>query len=189
MTLTSLYEQPQVEVSRSLSADGHDLVAEGGHRRERRRRRNAPASVPRRADGAAGAAAAQEHHLRGGVRRSVPGRGARGEKTHNQPKEHLISTLLFKPLQEYGKGGGLRVLAIRREDQSVWERRAPLAPAHVAQLVKRGVKVIVQPSNRRAYPVGAYRKAGAVISEDLSEASVIMGVKQARSIGVSHKKY
>ena len=41
---------------------------------------------------------------------------------------------------------------IIREDQSVWERRAPLAPQHVRKLIKSGVKVIVQPSNRRAYP-------------------------------------
>ncbi len=42
-------------------------------------------------------------------------------------------------------------LAIRREDATVWERRAPLAPSHVNKLVKEGYKVIVQPSNRRAY--------------------------------------
>ena len=29
-----------------------------------------------------------------------------------------------------------------RETQSVWERRAPLAPQHVRKLVKKGVKVI-----------------------------------------------
>lgn len=45
------------------------------------------------------------------------------------------------------------VIAIRREDQSVWERRAPFGPTHVQKLVKQGVKVIVQPSNRRAYPM------------------------------------
>ena len=28
-----------------------------------------------------------------------------------------------------------------RETQSVWERRAPLGPQHVKQLVKKGVKV------------------------------------------------
>lgn len=49
--------------------------------------------------------------------------------------------------------GGKKVLAIRREDNSVWERRAPLAPSHVKQLVDGGVKVIVQQSNRRAYPM------------------------------------
>ncbi|KAG7155794.1 Alpha-aminoadipic semialdehyde synthase-like [Homarus americanus] len=61
-----------------------------------------------------------------------------------------------------------RVLGIRREDQSVWERRALLGPSQVKQLVKDGVRVIVQPSNRRAYPM----------QEDLSEAPVIIGVKQ-----------
>ena len=49
--------------------------------------------------------------------------------------------------------GNPAVLAIRREDNSVWERRAPLAPSHVKKLVKDGIKVIVQPSNRRAYPM------------------------------------
>ncbi|KAF2347992.1 Alanine dehydrogenase/pyridine nucleotide transhydrogenase N-terminal, partial [Trinorchestia longiramus] len=73
---------------------------------------------------------------------------------------------------------GGKVMAIRREDQSVWERRAPLAPQHVRKLVKRGVRVLVQPSNRRAYPTQMYQLAGAKIQEDIGEASVIMGVKQ-----------
>jgi len=42
------------------------------------------------------------------------------------------------------------VLAIRREDVSAWERRAPLAPKHVKELSQMGYKVLVQPSNRRA---------------------------------------
>lgn len=47
-----------------------------------------------------------------------------------------------------------KILAIRREDQSVWERRAPLSPSNVKRLINRGnIKVIVQPSNRRAYPM------------------------------------
>ncbi|GFU12522.1 hypothetical protein NPIL_661271 [Nephila pilipes] len=71
-----------------------------------------------------------------------------------------------------------KVLAIRREDASVWERRAPLAPHHVKQLTKEGVKVLVQPSNRRAYPMQAYINSGAIIQEDISEAPVIIGVKQ-----------
>lgn len=60
----------------------------------------------------------------------------------------------------------------------MWERRAPLAPSHVERLVKKGVKVIVQPSNRRAYNMQEYTEKGAVIQEDLSEASVVIGVKQ-----------
>ncbi|KAK7113376.1 hypothetical protein V1264_012675 [Littorina saxatilis] len=69
-------------------------------------------------------------------------------------------------------------MAIRRETVNVWERRAPLAPQHVRQLVKKGVKVIVQPSGRRAYSMQEYSNTGAVIQEDISEASLILGVKQ-----------
>jgi hypothetical protein len=65
----------------------------------------------------------------------------------------LIVTSSIGIVQEYSLGGGSqKVMAIRREDQSVWERRSPLAPHHVRKLVRTGVKVIVQPSNRRAYP-------------------------------------
>jgi hypothetical protein len=49
-----------------------------------------------------------------------------------------------------------KCLGIRREEQSVWERRAPLAPTHVKNLVKKGCRVLVQPSNRRAYPMQVY---------------------------------
>lgn len=43
------------------------------------------------------------------------------------------------------------VMAIRRETVNVWERRAPLSPQQIRKLVKSGIKVIVQPSNRRAF--------------------------------------
>lgn len=69
------------------------------------------------------------------------------------------------------------ILAIRREDNSVWERRAPLSPNHVFDLVKKGVKVLVQPSNRRAYSEQEYAKVGAIIKEDLDESPLIIGVK------------
>ncbi|XP_022297624.2 alpha-aminoadipic semialdehyde synthase, mitochondrial-like isoform X2 [Crassostrea virginica] len=72
---------------------------------------------------------------------------------------------------------GPKVMAIRRETINVWERRAPLNPQQVRKLVKSGVKVIVQPSNRRAYNMQEYSAVGAVIEEDLSEAELIIGVK------------
>ncbi|XP_076468857.1 alpha-aminoadipic semialdehyde synthase, mitochondrial-like isoform X2 [Babylonia areolata] len=70
------------------------------------------------------------------------------------------------------------VMAIRRETINVWERRAPLAPMHVRKLVKKGIKVIVQPSDRRAYSMQEYQQVGATVKEDLSEASLVIGVKQ-----------
>ncbi|XP_056272362.1 alpha-aminoadipic semialdehyde synthase, mitochondrial [Pseudoliparis swirei] len=70
------------------------------------------------------------------------------------------------------------VMAIRREDINPWERRAPLAPKHVKELTAAGVKVLLQPSNRRAIHEKDYIRAGAVLQEDLSEASLILGVKR-----------
>ncbi|NXP10636.1 AASS protein, partial [Thinocorus orbignyianus] len=70
------------------------------------------------------------------------------------------------------------VLAIRREDVNAWERRAPLAPKHVKELTQMGYKVLVQPSNRRAFHEKDYAKAGGIIQEDISEASLIIGVKR-----------
>ena len=70
-----------------------------------------------------------------------------------------------------------RTMAIRREDVNVWERRAPISPAHVADLISKGINVLVQPSTRRAYTMDEYERAGATITEDLSPASLIIGVK------------
>ncbi len=44
--------------------------------------------------------------------------------------------------------------------------------------VASGVKVIVQPSKNRIFPNLAYVEAGAVLQEDLSEACVILAVKE-----------
>lgn len=44
--------------------------------------------------------------------------------------------------------------------------------------MKKGVKVLVQPSNKRAYPLQAYVNAGAFVQEDIADSPVIIGVKQ-----------
>lgn len=92
---------------------------------------------------------------------------------------HGILSRNLLPLQRksLSTGNGERVMAIRREDINVWERRAPIAPSHVAELAHKGIKVLVQPSTRRAYTMDEYERAGAVITEDLSPASLIIGVK------------
>uniref|UniRef100_A0A671P7R4 Alpha-aminoadipic semialdehyde synthase, mitochondrial-like n=1 Tax=Sinocyclocheilus anshuiensis TaxID=1608454 RepID=A0A671P7R4_9TELE len=78
------------------------------------------------------------------------------------------------------------VIAIRREDVNVWERRAPLAPRHVREITAAGHKVLVQPSNRRAI----HESVRAVIQEDISEASLIIGVKRPPEEKVyPHKTY
>ena len=73
-------------------------------------------------------------------------------------------------------------MAIRREDQSLWERRAPLGPQHVRKLIKEGVKVIVQPSNRRAYPmqVQHFSLKDALKSVTFNNAFIALGLCQRR---------
>ncbi|EGG18260.1 aminoadipic semialdehyde synthase [Cavenderia fasciculata] len=72
-------------------------------------------------------------------------------------------------------------LGLRREDKNRWERRAPLAPSHIEQLVKRGIRCIVQPSTLRNYSNAAYEKAGAIIQEDLRDCDTICAVKEVPS--------
>lgn len=70
-------------------------------------------------------------------------------------------------------------IGIRREDKNPWERRAPLIPAHVRELVGGGhLDIRLQPSPIRVFSDDDYRREGAVISEDLSACSVILGVKE-----------
>ena len=78
---------------------------------------------------------------------------------------------------------GNNVLGILREDFGMWERRAPLSPAQVKQLLdtNKGVEVLVQPCTRRIFSNYEYEKAGAKISEDLNKASFLIGVKSPKA--------
>jgi len=70
-------------------------------------------------------------------------------------------------------------IGIRAEDKNRWERRAPLTPDHVAELVhQHAVEVRVQPSARRAFSDLDYERAGATLSLDLEPCDVVLGVKE-----------
>lgn len=91
-----------------------------------------------------------------------------------------LSRLSREPVRYHSHyvGKGVPTLGIRRETINAWERRAPIAPVHVKKLSRKGVRVLIQPSNRRAYPIQEYVAAGAIVKEDLSEAQLIISVKQ-----------
>lgn len=72
----------------------------------------------------------------------------------------------------------MAILGVRREDKSPWERRAPLVPEDVAQLVTRGVEVHVQTAPNRCFADDDYRRGGARIVSSLDEADVVLGVKE-----------
>ena len=74
-----------------------------------------------------------------------------------------------------GKPG---VIGLRREDKNYFERRVALTPSHVRDLVDSGIKVLVQPSNLRCFSDYEFEQAGATITEDISEAQLILGIKE-----------
>ena len=70
-------------------------------------------------------------------------------------------------------------IGIRREDKSPWEKRVPLVPYDVRNLIrKHGISFVVQPASNRAYLDGEYASLGTEINDDLSECSIVLGVKE-----------
>ena len=69
------------------------------------------------------------------------------------------------------------LLALRREDKH-HERRSPICPVHLPALGREGVELWVQPAAQRVFTEAEYAAAGAVVREDLSEAQVIVGLKE-----------
>ncbi|TFY70293.1 hypothetical protein EVG20_g2710 [Dentipellis fragilis] len=80
----------------------------------------------------------------------------------------------------YSSHGGQVTIGIRREDPArVWERRAPLTPSTVAELVERdGVRVLVQDCERRVFPIDEYKRAGAEVHPTLEPAHIVLGIKE-----------
>ncbi len=70
-------------------------------------------------------------------------------------------------------------IGIRREDKNPWERRVPLIPSHVRELLQNNpVELLMQPSKIRIFPDEDYVREGAEIEEDLSSCSVVIAVKE-----------
>ncbi|KAI0001339.1 Saccharopine dehydrogenase-domain-containing protein [Russula compacta] len=71
-------------------------------------------------------------------------------------------------------------IGIRREDpERIWERRVPLTPDAVAELVSRdNVRVLVQDCDRRVFPLEEYIRAGAERHSTLEPAHLVLGIKE-----------
>lgn len=75
-------------------------------------------------------------------------------------------------------------VGILRENYDKWERRTPLTPSHVKELIQNCggalTNVTVQPASHRIFPDAQYEAAGAKLNQDLSGADVILGVKRVK---------
>jgi len=88
-----------------------------------------------------------------------------------------FSTTLQRAASSGTHGNG--VVGMVSEVYNKWERRAPLCPEHVLRLTKeKGIRVLVEPSNRRVFTNAEYEAAGAEITSDLTPCGTIFGVKQ-----------
>jgi alpha-aminoadipic semialdehyde synthase len=72
-----------------------------------------------------------------------------------------------------------KTLGILREEKNIWERRVPLTPDHVKELMnKHNIRTIIQPSEIRIFNEKKFEDSGAKINEDLSKCSVILAIKE-----------
>ncbi|HDJ22366.1 MAG TPA: hypothetical protein ENF17_00545 [Candidatus Aminicenantes bacterium] len=80
-------------------------------------------------------------------------------------------------------------IGLRREDKNIWEKRAPLVPSHVHDLIHReDVEIFVQPSQIRVFTDQEYENVGAVVTEDISSCPIIMGIKEIPVRLLEHQK-
>jgi alpha-aminoadipic semialdehyde synthase len=71
------------------------------------------------------------------------------------------------------------MIGIRREDKNKWERRVPLTPEHVRELIQdHSIEVWLQPSPIRIFSDEEYIQVGAKIQENLSQCPIVFGVKE-----------
>ncbi len=71
------------------------------------------------------------------------------------------------------------LVAIRREDKNVWERRAPLIPEQVSQLIgEHGLEFVVEHSDIRVFSDDEYREVGAEVRQDIQDCPLVLGVKE-----------
>ena len=69
-------------------------------------------------------------------------------------------------------------IGIRHEDKYKLERRTPLVPGDVNDLVRQGLQVSVEHSDKRIFGDDEFEKAGAILTDNLDHCDVILGVKE-----------
>ena len=71
------------------------------------------------------------------------------------------------------------LIGIRREDKSLWEKRVPLIPADVKEIIENHpIETRLQPSSIRIFPDEDYIREGAKVEEDLTPCSIIFAIKE-----------
>ena len=70
-------------------------------------------------------------------------------------------------------------IGIRREHKSRWERRSPLVPLDIEELIRdHGIDFTIQTATNRAHADEEFTRIGAQVAEDLSSCDIVFGVKE-----------
>ncbi|MCJ7582237.1 MAG: bifunctional lysine ketoglutarate reductase /saccharopine dehydrogenase family protein [Candidatus Aminicenantes bacterium] len=70
-------------------------------------------------------------------------------------------------------------IGIRREDKNRFEKRVPLIPSHVKEIIEEhNITVALQPSTNRIFLDEDYVQVGATIQEDLSSCTIVLAIKE-----------
>lgn len=71
-------------------------------------------------------------------------------------------------------------IGILRETKNRWERRVPLIPSAVKDLVDAGIEVRVERSATRAFTDEEFSSVGATLVDDATDCRFVMGVKEVK---------
>lgn len=86
---------------------------------------------------------------------------------------------MLTPKQERMNYEMKTAIGIRREDKNEWERRVPLIPAHVRELIQNHpLEIWIQPSSLRVFPDSDFIREGVKVEENLSSCSIIFAIKE-----------
>ena len=84
----------------------------------------------------------------------------------------------------------MNILGIRKEDKNKWERRTPLIPKDIGELIENhDCQFIVQSSDIRAFSDSEFKNEGAIIENNLENMDVIFAVKEIPSKLIAQKVY
>ncbi|MEE9374109.1 MAG: NAD(P)-dependent oxidoreductase [Saprospiraceae bacterium] len=70
-------------------------------------------------------------------------------------------------------------IGIIREEKDPPDSRVTLTPNQCKALIDKGINIVVQPSEVRCYSNDDYQKLGVPLSEDMTDRSILIGVKEA----------
>ena len=69
-------------------------------------------------------------------------------------------------------------IGIRFEDKYTMERRVPLVPDHVKQLIEKGFEFEVVKSAKRIFKDAEFEEAGATLVDEVTNSQIVLGVKE-----------